>query len=140
MESPIKSLLEKYWAGDTSLSEEQQIKEHFAENPSLTGDGKYFRAIDNMKSTEKVKFIHPGKSKMKAKWSVAAAITIGLMTALVVLQDAKEQRQFVVEDPQEAYEITRKALLMVSSGLKDGKKYSTQITKINKAEEILIEN
>lgn len=71
---------------------------------------------------------------------MAAVITAGLLTAVVVLQDARQQRQFVVEDPKEAYEITRKALLMVSSGLNEGKNYSKEISNINRAEEIIIEN
>ena len=58
----------------------------------------------------------------------------------MVFQDTKKQREFAVEDPQEAYEITRKALLMVSSGLNEGKTYSKEITRINKAQEIVLEN
>ncbi len=140
MESRIKELLEKYWAGTSNLEEEAEIKRYFKENPSLTSEGKYFRKVGELKDVPKAKFSHPGKKEQKSRWSVAAAVIAGLIAAALVFQDAKNQREFAVEDPQEAYEITRQALLMVSSGLNEGKSYSKEITKINKAQEIVLEN
>lgn len=140
MESRIEALLEKYWAGETSIEEEQQLKAHFKKNPSLTPEGKYFRALSGKQQhTAAKKFAHPGKTRTKARWSAAAAVVIGLMTAVLVFQDARKQREFVVEDPQEAYEVTRRALLMVSSGLNEGKAYSKELSKINKARELITE-
>ena len=140
MESRIKGLLEKYWAGETSIQEEIELKEHFRKNPSLTSEGSYFRELNRLKADPEVKFTHPGRAGRKARWSVAAAVTIGLMAAMMVIQDARKQREFAVEDPKEAFEITRKALLMVSSGLNEGKTYSTEINNLNKAEELIREN
>lgn len=137
MESPIDELLEKYWAGKTSLLEEQQIRKHFKENPSLTSQGLYFRALEAARQQPMVKFTHPARKSRQARWSVAATIIIGVLAAVLILEDAKKQREFTVEDPQEAYEITRKALLMVSSGLNQGKVYSQEINHINKAEEMV---
>lgn len=141
MESQIEKLMEKYWAGETSVEEERLLKEHFRKNPSLTNEGTYFRALSKKQQLASGKrFAHPAKSRRKAQWSAAAVIVIGIMAALMVFQDAKtQQREFVVEDPQEAYEITRKALLMVSSGLNEGKTYSGELKKINKAEELINE-
>jgi len=140
MESRIDLLLKKYWSGETSIDEEAELKDHFKENPAITTEGQYFRGLQKMKEIDNTEFQHPSKSSQRTKWSVAAAVTVGLITAATVFQDAREQRQYVVDDPQEAYAITKKALLMVSSGIKEGKQYSKQITKINKAEELLIEN
>lgn len=138
MESQIKVLLEKYWAGETTVEEEQKIKAWYRENPSLTPDGTYFRALSGKQQVASGKrFAHPGKVRRKTQWSAAAAIIIGIMAAVLIFQDAKKQREYVVEDPQEAYEITKKALLMVSSGLNEGRTYSEELTKINKAEEII---
>lgn len=138
MESRIEALREKYWKGETTLDEEQELKTYFKENPALSNEGKYFYALGKKQQVNPpATFRHPGKSARRAKWSVAAAVIIGLMAAVLVIQDAKNQREFVVDDPQEAYEITRKALLMVSSGLNEGKTYSKELTNINKAEEII---
>ncbi|MEQ8470878.1 MAG: hypothetical protein RIC35_06810 [Marinoscillum sp.] len=140
MESRIKELQEKYWAGETSVKEEKELKAYFQSNPSLTPEGQYFQSLNKMKSEPKVSFRHPKSTSWRSKWSVAAVITAGVIAAALVIQDARKQRDFVVEDPQEAYEITRKALLMVSSGLNEGKNYSQEIKNINKAEELIKEN
>lgn len=140
MESQIEKLVEKYWAGDTSIEEEQRLKAYFQKNPSLTPEGVYFRTIAGKQQEATPKLAHPGKAGNKAQWSAAAAIIIGILAAVLVFQDARKQREYVVEDPKEAYEITRKALLMVSSGLNEGKSYSRQLTKINKAKELIQED
>ena len=139
MESRIKELQEKYWAGESSLAEEAELKAYFKKNPSLSSEGRYWNALRTKQNTSPTRsFKHPGAS-WRSKWSVAAAITAGLIAAVLVIQDARSQREFVVEDPQEAYEITRKALLMVSSGLNESKTYSKEIGNINKAKEIISE-
>lgn len=135
MESRIKELQEKYWAGETSLTEEAELKKYFNQNASYNVEGKYWKALQaKQRITSSKTFKHPS-AKWKSKWSVAAAITVGLIAAVLVIQDARSQREFVVEDPKEAYEITRKALLMVSSGLNEGKTYTKEIANINKAQE-----
>lgn len=138
MESRIEELMEKYWAGDTSIEEEQQLKAHFRQHPSLAPEGQYFRALAGKQQLAVgKKFSHPGHVRKKAQWSAAAAVVVGIMAAVLVFQDARKQREFAVEDPQEAYEITRRALLMVSSGLNEGKTYSKELKGINKARDII---
>lgn len=138
MESRIDTLLAKYWEGTTSLEEEREIKAHFQANPSLAPEGQYFRALKDKKATKLAAIKHPSQKRTRTQWSVAAAIVIGIAAALLVVEDARQQREFVVDDPKEAYEITRKALLMVSSGLNDGQKISTkELVKINEAQEII---
>ncbi len=139
MELRIKELQEKYWAGETSLAEEAELKDYFRRNPSLSTEGRYWDALRSSATEVSEKpFRHPGGS-WKYSWSVAAAIVVGLATAVIVIEDAKSQREFVVEDPKEAYEITRKVLLMVSSGLNEGQVYTKEIDQINKAQEIISE-
>jgi hypothetical protein len=138
MESRIETLLAKYWEGTTSLEEEREIKAHFQANPSLAPEGRYFQALKDKKATKLGTIKHPSQKRTRTQWSVAAAIVIGIAAALLVVEDARQQREFVVDDPKEAYEITRKALLMVSSGLNDGKNISTkELVKINEAQEII---
>lgn len=140
MESPMDKLLKKYWAGETSLKEEQAIRSYFQENPNLTAQSNYFRALESMRKKPDVAFSHPEKARRvrKTQWSVAATIFIGILAAALIVRDVRQQqREFAVDDPKEAYEITRKALLMISSGLNQGKVYSQEINHINKAEEII---
>ncbi len=138
MESRIKELLDKYWAGETSLEEEKVIKQYFKENPSITEEGQYFRAIAaNKKLTYNGEV--PGKPRIfKKQWlSVAATVTIGVFTALVALDSSRKEDPFAVTDPKEAYEVTRQALMMISSNLNESRQYPAELNKINKAETII---
>ena len=141
MESRIEDLITKYWEGESSLQEEAEIKAFFQENPSLTPEGRYFVSLtqkeDQNSGAPGRQFVHPGKSKQRTWLSIAASIVLGITVAFFVIQDARRTQQFVIEDPQEAYEITRKALLMVSSGLNEGSTYSRELKKINDAEKIV---
>ncbi len=138
MESRIKDLIEKYWEGETTLQEEMELKNHFKENPSLLPEGVYFRSLSKTGDKISPKFRHPGKRSPRSWW-IAASIAVGIGTAAVVIQDAKQQNQFAIKDPQEAYEITKRALMMVSTSLNEGTAYSKELDKINEAEKILNE-
>jgi hypothetical protein len=140
MGSRIEELLNKYWAGESNLSEEDELKEYFRNNPSMSSEGRYFAALNTKKEvTSSIPFTKTNGSQTRTWLSIAASIVLGVSVALWVIQDAREQREFVVEDPQEAYEITRQALLMVSKSLNEGKAYTTELNKINKAEDIIKE-
>lgn len=131
MESQIEKLVTKYWKGETSLEEERVVKAHFKSNPSLTSNGNYFRYLDKRKADE-----YPGiktKGKRTNPWvSAAATVTIGVLTAFLVINDAKKD-PFAIDDPTKALEATKQALLMIGSGLKDGQSYTMELRKINKA-------
>ncbi|MFY0685600.1 MAG: hypothetical protein JXQ90_00470 [Cyclobacteriaceae bacterium] len=136
MESRIEELKSKYWEGNTSQDEELEIIQYYQQNPSLTHEGKYFATLSKMKVSKR-SFQHPGKSQQRTWLSIAATITVGIIVAALVIQDANKHQQFMVEDPQEAYEITKKALMMVSSSMNEGATYTSEIKKINKAEDII---
>jgi len=66
--------------------------------------------------------------------SAAAAILILLFTIPFLFNNNQVNDQFAVEDPTEAYEITRASLMMVSNGLNKGKTYSKkELNKFNDA-------
>ncbi len=138
MESRIEDLLAKYWEGESSLKEESRIRDHFRNNPSLTPEGRYFATL-NEKRQGTNSFKHPGKFQTRTWLSIAASLVLGLSVAFLVIQDARKQREFVIEDPQEAYEITRKALLMVSTSLNEGTAYTGELKNLNEAEKIVKE-
>lgn len=138
MESRIDELMEKYWAGTTSLQEEEEIKVYFKENPSLAPTGLYFRSLKKSAEVEsKRRFVSPKKRFTKSRFSVAATIAVGIAVGAIALQESNKQNQFEITDPQEAYEITRKALMQMSSSLNEGQTYSGELKKLNKAEELL---
>ena len=134
MESRIKLLLEKYWEGTTSLAEEKEVKEYFKQNPSLSEDGSYFRQLERSAAVSaKANFRHPAANR---RWwlSAAASLLIGSGVALAVFLQYEKQDEFAVEDPQEAYEVTKKALMMLSETLNEGQNYTYEIKTLNVAE------
>ena len=135
MELQIDELLEKYWKGETTLEEEKLIKSHFKSNPSLTNDGHYFKYLANQKNT-KMEEVKPIASRSRTWLSAAATITIGLITAVLVFNDANKD-PFAEEDPQKALEATRNALMMIGAGLNEGQQHAMELTKFNKAKEEL---
>lgn len=140
MESQIEALLEKYWEGKTSLAEEQEIREYFAKNPSLEPEGLWFRNLQRVSESKSPKtFANPARKQFRSWFGAAASIVVGIIIGLVVLIDARNYEKYHVEDPEKAMEITKKALMMVSSGLNEGAKHSTELKKINKAEELIKE-
>ncbi|WP_425392324.1 hypothetical protein [Ekhidna sp.] len=137
MGSQIDKLLEKYWNGETSLEEEKMLKKHFKSNPALTNESHYFRYLTNEKS---VKYEgSKGVNKKRAWISAAATVTIGIITAALVFNDAKKD-PFAIEDPQKAFEATKNALMMISGELKEGKEHTLELSKFNKAQEELQED
>ena len=137
MGSQIDKLMEKYWAGTTSLQEEEEIKGYFKENPSLAPTGLYFRSLKKSAEVESKKSFTTPKKHLMKRFSVAATILIGIAVGAVALQDANKQNDFEIDDPQEAYEIVRTALMKMSSSLNEGGAYSGELKKLNKAEELL---
>lgn len=137
MGSPIEELKEKYWKGETTLDEEKQLKQHFRSSPALSKESDYFRLL---KKEREVKYEGETKIPSRRRWVPAAAsISIGLITALLVLQESSKD-PYAINDPEKALEETKKALMMIGSGLNEGHAYAMELTKINKAKEELKES
>ena len=135
MGSQIDELIEKYWNGETSLEEEQVIKNHFSTSPSLTHEGHYFRYLNKQKQLN-MEAPKSASRKPRTWMSAAATITIGLVTALLVFNDANKD-PFAEEDPEKALEATRNALMMIGAGLNEGQIHAMELTKFNKAKDEL---
>lgn len=140
MESRIEVLLSKYWEGETSLADEKELKEYFTQNPSLTPTGLYFRSV---RKTSEVKserpFKRPGRRISWTNLSIAATISIGILVGAFVFQDSNKRNDFEIEDPEQAYEIARTVLMKMSSNINEAQLHTTQLKKINQAEEIIKE-
>ena len=141
MESRIEKLMEKYWQGETSIAEEEELKHFFASQGDSTVESRYWKTLQRQsKTTSTKRFVHPGKRVRQTWLSIAASLMIGITVAMWVINDARKQREFVIEDPQEAYEMTRKALLMLSTNLNEAAVYSESIKTINEPQELISEN
>lgn len=148
MES-IETLLDKYWKGHTTLEEEQAIKEYYASDPSddktrniEKGSLKaYFGEIQRRKKMSYTGKVPGFKISINRSWiSLAATLVIGISVGIMTLQQSQIRDPYLVEDPEKALEIMKSTFQMISNNLDEGKKYSSEINKINKTRQILETN
>ena len=132
MESQIENLKRKYWKAETTVEEERILKAKGFKNKDL--ESAYFSQLNDLKYVESnITFSIPKKNK-SILWkfsSIAATIVILIAFAIGFNNYEKASNQFVVEDPQRAYEISQQALLLLSSKFNKGVNYSNRIDKIN---------
>ena len=155
-------LLRKYWKGNTELDEEQKLKEHFSENEKSQIEDEYFNYLIHKR---KEKLISPGFDEeilrqingkqgverslfQKVNWQIAAAILI-LFTAGILFINRESDpdgainpsEQIVLvdtyEDPEIAFEETKKTLLLISSKLNKSSEYTAEFRKFSKSQEDL---
>jgi outer membrane protein assembly factor BamE (lipoprotein component of BamABCDE complex) len=141
MESRIEELKQKYWEGNTSLDEEAELKSYYAHHKTMGAEARYFDTLSKAKDVHSsVPFPHPEKRHKMAWMAMAASVLIGALALAVFMQPKVEEDPFMIDDPKLAYEITRNAMMMMSSGLNQGAVATTELSKINKVEEILTIN
>jgi len=141
MESQIEKLRKKYWEGNSSIEEEKLLKQLLKAESKSDAEKGYFEEIAKRKKLEpEVVFEHPErKSKLLITISSMAATIIILVSLVIGFSGNEEKNQFAIDDPQQAYEISQKALLFVSAKLNKGKNYSAQMGKINEVKKMVTE-
>ncbi len=140
----ISQLIDKYFRGETTLEEESQIKTFF-QQADIPQHLKVYQPLFSLLDEEKEKqlsqkFDQEIYNKIKPtqkktfrlntihRWSSAVAASLVLVLSIWWLYPNVEQEassainweQYEPEDPQEAYRITRDALMKVSMGLNRG--------------------
>ena len=151
----IEQLLEKYWNCETSLEEEQLLREYFRGDvpDSLKETADLFRYFDwekdqkitNTNFDKEVK-VRIEKSSPKGK-SISmvinyARIAAGLLVVVTATYFVRQEirRAYPPEvvdtysDPKLALEETKKALMMISKGLNKAQKEAGRIKMFNEAE------
>ncbi|PWA09541.1 hypothetical protein [Flavobacterium laiguense] len=126
--SKIEALLEKYFEGETSIAEENELKDYFS-SPNVAEHLEqyrplfgYFAEAKEQKLTNNVTLI---SKKRKVAWlSLAASIVmmigIGTYTYFNVNTVKENQELGTYDDPEEALEATQKALAMLSDNVNVG--------------------
>ena len=154
--SEIKQLLEKYWNCETSLAEEQQLKEYFRSNTvpeSLKETSELFRYFETQKKEsltqdfdgEVMKQIAAERPKgkvVKMMFNVAriaAGLVVVVAATYFVRQEIRKSYPPEIadtySDPKLAFEETKKALMMISKGFGKAQKEARKINLLNEAEQ-----
>ncbi len=155
-------LLDKYWNCLTTTVEEQELREYFCH-----GDGKevqsetarlfrYFDHEGSLKLNENS--LDPEMIKRKSQekktgfgarlFFIGKAAAIGLVLIVAAYSIRKEYINSKLEpyfaetfqDPKEAYEETKKALMMVSESFNLARKETQKLSAIDEAKNKIIEN
>jgi hypothetical protein len=151
----IENLLNKYWNCETSLEEEQQLREYFKggdipeqwketaalfryfeENKKRTLNDVAFDAavMQNVQPQKKGKLVKLFYNSMR----IAAGIAVLVMAVWFVRKEVRDTTpQEVVDtydDPQLAFEETKKALLMISKSFGTAESQAKKLNMFNEAQ------
>jgi len=122
----IEQLLEKYFEGETSVAEEQQLKEYF--NSELVASDlevhKPLFSYFSQSNKDKMNFspILPSKKRIYTVW-IGVAASLLFIVVIITFWDkpsAKQEDLGSFEDPEIAFRETQKALAMLSENVNVG--------------------
>lgn len=148
----LETLIKKYWDCETSLEEEERLREWFRthEVPERFKEtAKLFSYFDEQKqkATDKqfdAKLMKNVQAKAAGKtvslWQtslrIAAGIAVVAAAIFFVRQEIHDKPDMAaIEDPQRALEETKKALMMISKGFKAAEEDAKKINVLNEATE-----
>lgn len=117
MKSHIEELLEKYWEGETSLSEEKELRKLILEAEGYEKEKELFAALEQFKSLEPQNLSIPKAKTRKlvpqwTRWAASVAILLGSYWGWSVYEQKQAE--------QEAYEEVMQALAMIQTNLSKG--------------------
>lgn len=151
----IGELLNKYWRCETSLEEEQRLQAYFIEAQSVPDQFKdaaalfkYFqkqkrKALNDAEFDREVikKMQAPAKGRISTlvfnTMRIAAGIVVVIMAAWLVRMEVRNATSSEIadtyDDPQMAFEETKKALLMISKSFSTAEEQARKINLFNEA-------
>nr|WKN39621.1 hypothetical protein K4G66_13055 [Tunicatimonas sp. TK19036] len=158
----IRELVEKYWNGDTTLEEEELLRDYLA-NEDVPADLKkeaalfrYYQAqtrFRNLDDQFEEKITRRIQRKQSPQWwsnhrsfiRVAAVVVMLVVAALLLKTEWLDtpadpdpiavSTEDTYEDPQLAYEQTKEALMLVSSLMNEGAQHMEQLETFSEAQE-----
>lgn len=154
-----EALRKKYWGGKSSLDEEKELKSHFLHGQDDGDpDQEYFNYLKNKNAQsplddqfdEKIlKLIGTDEQSKKQKnsalkyWIAAASLALIITVSVISSYDFIDKKEVVAdtyEDPEKAFEETKRALLLLSSRLNQSDEYATQFSNFEKSQKHLKQN
>jgi hypothetical protein len=152
----LEELLHKYWECETSLEEEQQLRDYFcksnvpeqwketavlfhyfeAQKQKLVNTGFEEAVIHKIKNPKQGKVI----SLVQISLRIAAGVAVLLAAVFFVRQEIRKNNtdmafEDTYDDPQKALEETKKALMMISKGFGKAEAQAKKINMLNEAQE-----
>jgi len=154
----IKILLDKYNRAETTLGEEQLLREYFSGPFEIPAEMEPYRAAFRYyESMRKMTVQKPGLEKklealidreqsrkpvflinrLALRWIAAAAMVIFMSTTVLIVNMNRKPDRGTYDDPEMAYLEARRALLYISKTMNQGTKELSNISKLNSGVENL---
>ena len=151
----MKILLDKYFEGDTTLEEEQQIREFFRKNSDFSSKlveiKEMFEFFNNESEKQlELEFIPNEKKKSKKNLRMIYYLISGIAATILLLigiltytDNFEEQKVYAyingkpIMSEQVAKMEAKRALLLVSSNFNQGTENLKHLSAFSKAEEIV---
>lgn len=130
----IEILLEKYFEGQTSLTEEQQLKNYFSTDKVDPHLKKYQSIFETFKKEKEILFTKkvelPKKTTNRFNWiSIAASVVLFFGMLFYFNQAKSDENLGTYSNPEEAFVATQKALKMISEEVNKGKQGITYLNE-----------
>ena len=157
----MDDILRNYWEGKTSPEEENTLKEHLGKDDNSDVEATYFNYLKSKKQEkitspdfdkkildfiDKEQFKHK-KLHITKFWQYAAAVIVLVSLSILFINrsgnfnkvNPSKNLTFVdtYEDPQKAFEETKRALLLISTNLNKGQEYTEHLVKFSETQEKL---
>lgn len=128
----IEDILEKYFQGETSIAEENQLKEYFSSSnvaqhleqyKPMFG---YFSQAKEQKSTQEIPLQSKKRNVAWLSIAASAVVLLGIGTYFFVSEQkdttavASQTELGTYQDPEEALKATQKALALLSNNVNVG--------------------
>lgn len=142
----IDNLITKYFEGETSLQEENILKEYFSNGivePHLETYKPLFTFIKSEKEVKSTALSMPKKHKKRNNWVAISAAVCLFSLGMLWIYDAQVNQiepEESIQDPELAYQETKKALLLVSENLNKGMNKTVYLSEFNKSKNLIFKN
>jgi hypothetical protein len=154
----IKILLDKYNRAETTLGEEQLLREYFTGQSEIPAELEPYRAVfryfgsmkqatvQNPELERKLEALIDHEQKHKPvlrmnhtviRWISAAALVVLISTTVLVVNKNRKPDPGTYDDPALAYREAQRTLLYISQTMNHGTKELSNISKINSGVENL---
>jgi len=143
----IEEIIAKYFEGESTLEEERTLTEYFSGGkvaPHLINYKPLFQYIEKEKNQQSEVQISKNISQKKSKpWLAMAAAVCLFSVGILWIYDAQVNSaptDGTIDDPELAYEETKKALLLVSENLNKGMNQTVYLSEFNKSKNLIFKN
>jgi hypothetical protein len=142
----IETILEKYFQGETTVLEENELKNYFSSSDVAKHLEQYkllFGYFSEAKKQAYIKTVPLKAKKRNVRWiSIAASVVaiLGISTFTYLHQPKESNDLGTYESPEEAFAATQKALSLLSKNVNVGIESVSYINEFQNSKELIFKS